>query len=119
MPAGPCCRPARVQQSLPVCLAALSPAAAAAHLQDPAAILPARIERRLFAVLDGESDSASSAQLKAILATLLGAGAGQEPGYWLSVCGEPCTLHVWEGRFQTGVWHTKVSGQAHHGTACW
>lgn len=49
-------------------------------------MLPARLEGSLFAALDGEADGRIAAQLEAALRTLLRAGAGAEPGRWLTAC---------------------------------
>ncbi|KAK9820084.1 hypothetical protein WJX72_005985 [[Myrmecia] bisecta] len=71
---------------------ALRQAAAATlrHLaeRDPAAMLPARIEGRLFAALDNETDSAIAGQITDTLRTLLYAGSPREPSHWLTACAD-------------------------------
>eukprot|EP00884_Botryococcus_braunii_P001693 jgi/Botrbrau1/11524/Bobra.0393s0003.2 len=54
--------------------------------RDPEGMLPAKLESRLFAALDSETDSAIAGQLKATLRTLLWAGCPSCPAYWLKVC---------------------------------
>lgn len=54
--------------------------------RDPATILPEKIEGALLTALDNENDGAIAAQIQATLQTLLRAGAGGAPSYWLSVC---------------------------------
>ena len=55
-------------------------------IRDPATILPEKIEGALLTALDNENDGAIAAQIQATLQTLLRAGAGAAPSYWLSVC---------------------------------
>lgn len=54
--------------------------------RDPASMLSARMESRLFAALDSETDSAIARQLKATLKTLLWEGCPSCPSYWLKIC---------------------------------
>ena len=56
------------------------------NLRDPATILPEKIAGALLTALDNENDGAIAAQIQATLQTLLRAGAGAAPSYWLSVC---------------------------------
>jgi hypothetical protein len=53
--------------------------------RDPRALLPPRIEARLFAALDAETDGAIARQLQATLRTLLAAGVPSQPAHWLEV----------------------------------
>ena len=53
--------------------------------RDPAAILPEKVEGRLFDALDAETDTEIASQLRATLATLLSTGAPAQPSYWLQV----------------------------------
>ena len=53
--------------------------------KDTAALLPERIEGRLFDALDAETDTEIASQLRATLATLLAMGAPSQPSYWLQV----------------------------------
>ena len=54
--------------------------------RDSRALLPARMEVRLFEALDAETDSEIASQLRATLRTLLQAGTPSEPSHWLQVC---------------------------------
>ena len=67
---------------------ALRPASAVllCWCRDPATILPEKIEGALLTALDNETDGAIAAQIQATLQTLLRAGSGAAPSYWLSVC---------------------------------
>ena len=51
--------------------------------RDQSALLAARVEGRLFAALDAETDADIARQLRASLATLLRAGAPSHPSRWL------------------------------------
>jgi hypothetical protein len=59
--------------------------------RDAGAVLAERPEPALLAALDGESDPATAAQLRATLRTLLEAGAPAAPSRWVALCSEVIT----------------------------